>query len=137
MADAYRGGDQALEIGPAADSRTVISGEGNGLSEFQLDRTRAARVIPGGGQNVRRQKGALKDATFTFSVDANSITWPLLFGKTGERLYFEWSPRGTASGMPALAGSGFVQITEPFPSDDVVRFSVSGEVDGAITETVH
>lgn len=133
MADAYLGNAADFKIGASAGSLTAISGAGNGLSEVELTDEVGTRVIPGGGDAVRRQSLVVHDNGISFSVDANSVTWPLLHRKSGATVYFEYGPRGTGSGMPRYTGSFIAQVSEASPSDDVIRFTVTGEINGPVT----
>lgn len=137
MPDAYLGKSAVLKIGAASNSLTTISGSDSGLSNVQISQDPTIRDVPGGGSAVTRQNVGILDNSISFEVDANSTTWPLLFMKTGAKLYFEYSPRGTSSSMPELTGSAFITVSHPVPSDDVQRFTVEGQVDGAIASGVH
>lgn len=130
--DGYTGAGQVFKIGPAANSLTTISGEGNGLANVDLQPTAGTRVIPGGGPAYRQLDGT-SDWTLPFEVDANAVTWPLLFNKIGATLHFEWAPLGDDAGDPKVTGQGIVSVPVPAPTGDVIVFSVNVEADGPLT----
>lgn len=132
MADAYLGKSAVFKIGPSS-ANVTISGGDNGLSNVQISQEPTIRAVPGGGSAVTRQNIGILDNTISFEVDANSVTWPVLFMKTGTKIHFEYSPRGTASSTPKLTGQAFITVTHPVPTDDVQRFTVEGMVDGVVT----
>lgn len=129
--DAYKGGDQIVKIGPAANALVEISGEGNGLANFSLEPTATTRVIPGGGASYRQLNG-VTDWTASFTVDANAVTWPLLWNKVGADLFIEWGPLGDSNGNPKVEAKGIISIPVPAPTDDVITFDVSVEGDGPL-----
>lgn len=135
MADAYLGRDLFLKIGPAANTLTQISGDGSGLSNFDIADAVGTRPIPGQGTSVQRQSLGVHDYTCTFEIDANATTWPLLHRKTGETIHVEAGRRGNGAGMPKEVLSGLATVTEAITYDDVIRFSVSIEVNGGIADS--
>ena len=132
MADAYKGADQVFKIGPAAATLTTISGAQNGLATAGIQPTAATRVIPGGGASYRQLQG-VTDWSLPFTVDANSVTWALLWNKVGADLFFEWNPLGTSSGTPKVTGHGIISVPLTPSTDDVLVFDVTIEADGPLT----
>ena len=137
MTDAVLGRRQIFKIGPAANNLTDVAREGDGLSEPTINETNAVREIPGGSptsgdsQAVQRQSLERLDGTLAFSIDANTVSMPLLWGKNGQRLYFERGIDGDGGGKPKETGSVYAQISVNGPTNDAVRFTVSGDfVDG-------
>ena len=130
---AFLGRNISFKIGSAANSLTTISGS-NGLGSVEISDTVPTRVIPTQTTSVERQSTGIHSRTISFDVDANTTTWPLLINKTGELIYFEFGPRGSASGMPKWTGAFFATVSMPVPYDDVLRFTVEGELNGALTE---
>ena len=139
MTDAYLGKEGYFAIGPNARALTAISGPDTGLSNVRVGQTVGTRTIPGqGGKTaMSRQSLEVKDNELSFEVDANATTWGLLHAKTGEVLYFEHGPRGNKSGMPKRTGHAIISVDEPVDSEDVIRFSVSGPINGAVTEATY
>ena len=132
MTDAYKGSAQIFKIGAAANSLTTVSGTANGLETAGITPTAETRAIPGGGATYRQLNG-VTDWSFDFTIDANTITWPLLWNKLGADLFFEWGPLGSTSGDPKVTGKGIISVPISVSTADVLMFTVNVEADGSLT----
>lgn len=131
MPDAHKGAAALFRIGPAADQLTTISGAGNGLSSVEIQPTAGTRLIPGGGPAYRQLDGTT-DWSLPFEVDANPLTWPLLWNKVGADLYFELGPLGDGAGMPKVTAHGIISVPLPIDTGAVLTFSTTVEADGPL-----
>ena len=109
MVSAYLSKDIVLAIGPAANNLTTVSGS-NGLADVAAPRSYATRVKPSQGDNVERQSLQRADNAFNFTIDANSVSWPLLYGKGGSELFYEFGPQGGAAGAPKETGKAIINV---------------------------
>ena len=133
MPSAYLGRNASLKTGDAANSLTTMSGDGSGLANVQLEDTVESRDIPGQGTGVHRQSIGVHDRTLTFTVDANATTWARFWNRNGETEFFEWGPRGSASGMPKVTGSGILQVSLNGGNADALTFDVTITISGNTT----
>lgn len=133
MPNPYKGSGAEFAIGPASNNLTVISGAGNGLSDVDIPESKTTRVTPGGGSSYRAETGT-EDFSVSFTVDANSLTWPLLYRKSGVEIFFRRGPLGTATGSPRETGS-FIADSIPvaIQTGDVLTFTVQAGGNGPIT----
>ena len=131
------GKDALLKIGPAANNLTEITGAGNGLADYEITDEVANREIPGTGDAINRQSGERHDCTLTFTVDLNSVTLPLLWGRSGSLIYFEEGVKGSASGNPKRTGNGYLNVSAPVPTADAIVLSCTVECNGKITYSTY
>ena len=133
MVAAALGKQAVLKVGPAANNLTEITTDGSGLASYELTDEKENRVIPGSGDSVRRQSLDRSDGTLTITIDLNSLSRPLFWGRTGEVLHFEEGVIGTSSGSPKRTGKGYMSVASPVPTDDAVVLTVTVELDGGVT----
>lgn len=127
------GKNSFLSVGPAANNLTVISTDGGGLASYEITENVPTREVPGTGDAVRRQSMDKADNSMTITVDLNDVTRPLFFGRSGERLFFQEGIIGNNSGNPMRSGSGFMNVTQPVPTDEAVVLTITVDIDGAVT----
>lgn len=71
------------------------------------------------------------DPAFGTTIWSNSNT----FGTTSATRTFEWHPQGTATGKPKYSGECWVTSFEvPGGADNAVTFSMSLQIDGAVSQ---
>ena len=127
--DAAQGALQKFSIGTAANSLTDVSVYTSGLSTVSLQRSGTSRPIPGGTLRKGSQPIGRLTNTLPFEIDKNDLSRPILQNLGADKLYFDWSPFGTASGMPRYVGNGPCPLQRPSPSNDVARYIGEIQVD--------
>ena len=105
-----------------------------GLSASEIQRTPTIEVIPGGGTGERVQDMEMYRSTLTFTIDKNSVSTPLLAGKEGQRIFFDYGPDGNASGNEKQTGSALISnLSFPANYEGKIQYQVTARVDGDIT----
>ena len=133
MPDGELGKNSVLKVGPAANNLTAITGDGTGLADYEITDENSTREVPGSGDAVRRQSLERKDGGLTITMDLNSLSRPLFFGQSGERLFFEEGIVGETAGDPKRSGNGFMNVAMPVDTADAVVMTITVECDGGIT----
>lgn len=136
--DAYQGKNRVLKIGRTAGALVTVSGPGGGFAGFDRSSNAAARMVPGGGDDTFYQPPAKIPKSVNLNIDANSRTWPILWGWDGQRLYVEDNPLGEAAGTPKDTFQVVLgPVNLPGPVDGELVFAITGNVSGAITTTTN
>lgn len=86
MAEAALGKAAVLKVGPSAGALTDITVDGSGLANYEITDEKENREIPGSGDAVRRQSLDRADGSLSITIDLNSISRPLFFGKSGDKI---------------------------------------------------
>ena len=132
-----KGASAVFQIALDGEPLVDISSEARGLDGVTLAQTEDTRTVPGGGDQVVRQKLGYKEGTSSFTCDENTITGPLFWGRHGRAFDCEYNPRGTASGAPKRSWTALGEITHSMEARGVRRFSVTLQHVGLITDSVN
>ncbi|MXY07649.1 MAG: hypothetical protein F4169_04585 [Gammaproteobacteria bacterium] len=133
MAEAALGKAAVLKVGPSSGALTTITADGSGLASYEITDEKENREIPGSGDAVRRQSLDRADGSLSITIDLNSISRPLFFGKSGDKLYFEEGIIGDSGGDPKRSGNGFMSVAMPVDTADAVQMTITVELDGGVT----
>ena len=111
MADVFLGKNVYMAVGAtSAEAKTVISGDGDGLTSFTYNPTVAIATKSGGGEAVERYSTEITDHQGSLRVQWNDVMAGVFRGMEGKELFFEFGPesRTQESGKPKWEFSAFV-----------------------------
>ena len=123
-----------VTIDDAASSARDLSDD---FTEFSIPQVASIAETTGFAptSDFRTRVAGLKDATFSGSGNLDTATnksWDVLHDAAGQTRTILWNLDG--SGAPSITGEFIVESFEVSASfDDVIKFSVSGSLTGALT----
>ena len=133
-----KGASAVFKIALMGDTLIDISAEARGLDGVTLSQTEDTRTIPGGGDQVVRQKLGYKEGSQQLHhVTRIRSRRPLFWGRHGRAYDCEYNPRGVASGAPKRTWVALGEITHTFETRGVRRFSVTLQHVGLIVDSVN
>ena len=137
MPTRHIGGNAKVKLNVHGSPLVDISGHLSGLASTEVNEVRDSREIPGGGSVVGSQLLPWRDGTGRLTVDINSVTAPLLWGRNGQRFDVEVSPEGDTTGLPQETFEAILDITIRYNARGVVTADCGFNVDGRITRGTH
>ena len=126
------GANAVLEISRDNSTFVSISQPQLGLDGFNHSDEEGTFPVAGGGHIAGVEPSGHTEGPFSFTVDENADTAPLLMDANGQVLYWHWHPEGKESGKPRESGRGPVTITHTAADGTQRRFQVEGQIDGDI-----
>ena len=134
MSDTRSGAAQALGLGHTVGSYTKVAGPGldHGFTGFSLIPAPSQASSSTGGLTTTRNTGSVV-YTGAFGLYETEVTLPVLLGRNGQRLYFDWSEYGEAE--PGQQFAAVCVISRVFEDRGERVFQVDFTVDGDITTT--
>ncbi len=132
-----RGSRAQIRFAAAGTARAsaALLGSGHGFMGGTFGYGRDPDVRPS-GRFARRERGVVSNATYSFDVDANTVTAPLLAGKHGRRVTVWVMPDGESANAEQLAITGYATIVDNWQFATRAMFNVSIAADSAIDRTV-
>lgn len=134
MAPRFKGGSAHFAMALDGVTPVEISGSTRGLDSITLAEIEDTRTVPGGGGQDIEQRLGYKEGSASLTVDENSTTRPVLWGRHGRVFDCVYGPEGGASGDPRFSWSAYAEITHSFEARGVRRFTVALSNQGLITE---
>ena len=129
MANPTYGKAAAFKVGLTAGALIDLTDD-HGLEGLELTVDGSPIERPTQGDLARFAEAAQQTLGFTFSIEDDSTTHPLFFLSAGRRRYFEYGPRGDATGMPKFTGEIVVASSSlPSPADGLSKYSLTVNVD--------
>ena len=90
---------------------TTLTDDVNGLGSFNLQPgNRQSRPVPNTRQVLVTQLLQYRNGNLSFTCDANAVTHPLFFMRSGQRFDFRITREDGVSGTPVRAGSGVATV---------------------------
>ena len=89
-----KGASAVFKIALMGDTLIDISAEARGLDGVTLSQTEDTRTIPGGGDQIVRQKLGYKEGSSSFTCDENPITATAFLGAPRSRVRLRVQPTG-------------------------------------------
>ena len=135
MADTRSGAAQALGLRHATTGAyTTVAGPGvdHGFTGFSLIPAPSQASSSTGGLTTTRNTGSVV-LTGALGLNETEVTLPVLLGRNGQRLYFDWSPYGEAS--PGQQFAAVCTVSRVFNDRGERVFEVDFTVDGDISTT--
>lgn len=131
-----RGSQAQIRLAAAGTARTAATlfGPGHGFTPGTFSYGRDPDVRPS-GRFARRERGTVSNAAYSFEIDADSVTVPLLAGKHGRRFTVWVMPDGESAGAEQLAITGYATIVDDWQFAAKARFTVAIAADSAIDTT--
>ena len=132
-----RGSQAQIRLAAAGVARTAATlfGPGHGFTPGTFSFGRDPDVRPS-GRFARRERGTVSNAAYSFEIDADSVTAPLLAGKHGQRFTVWVMPDGESAGAEQFAITGYASIVDDWQFAAKARFTVAIAADSEIDTTV-
>ena len=131
-----RGSKAQIRLAAAGTNRTAATliDSGHGFTPGSFSYGRDPDVRPS-GRFARRERGNVSNASYSFEIDADSVTVPLLAGKHGRRFTVWFMPDGESAGAEQLTITGYAAISADWQFAAKARFSVSIAADSEVSTT--